>query len=57
MSIARTKLYVPTLWTCSKCGTKVRTHVDTYPVECRHESHRRETIVMTPELEEVANAS
>lgn len=57
MSVTRTKLYVPTLWTCAKCGTRVRTHVDTYPVECRHESHRRETIVMTPELEEVANAS
>jgi hypothetical protein len=57
VTIVRTKLYCPTLWTCHKCGTRVRTHVDTYPVECRHKSHQRDIVVMTPEAEEVADAN
>ena len=57
MTIVRTKLYAPTLWTCPKCTTRVRTHVDTYPVECRHKSHHRDIVIMNPEQEEESDAS
>jgi primosomal protein N' len=57
MTIVRTKLYCPTLWTCPRCNTRVRTHVDTYPVECRHKSHQRDTVLMNPESEEVSDAN
>lgn len=55
MTIVRSRVYAPTLWTCPQCGTRVRTHINTYPVECRHKSHHRDIIVMTPEREEQTN--
>lgn len=36
----------PSVWSCPKCGTKVTTHVPTFPLECRNIKHRREMFVM-----------
>jgi hypothetical protein len=45
----RNHIHPPAMWVCPKCGSRVVTHVDTYPVECRHKSHHREQIVMVPQ--------
>ena len=40
------ELCPPRVWSCPKCGTKVTTHVPTFPLECRNIKHRREMFVM-----------
>lgn len=42
----------PSLWTCPRCDTKVRTHISTFPVECRHKSHHRDSVMMVPTKED-----
>lgn len=46
--VRKNETHPPTLWVCPKCQTKVRTHVFTYPVECRHRTHHREMVLMVP---------
>jgi len=45
-SIKREREYPPSLWACPKCDTRVRTHVITFVVECRHRSHAPKGILM-----------
>ena len=40
------ELCPPSVWSCPKCGTKVTTHIPTFPLECRNIKHRREMFVM-----------
>jgi hypothetical protein len=42
----------PGLWVCPRCDTRVRTHINTYPVECRHKSHHKDSVMMVLNKEE-----
>jgi PHP family Zn ribbon phosphoesterase len=38
--------FPPSNWVCPQCGTKVRTHVETYVIECRNTKHSRKLVYM-----------
>jgi hypothetical protein len=39
-------LHPPAKWVCPQCGAWVRTHVTTYPVECRKSIHSPKGVTM-----------
>lgn len=45
-STRREREYPPALWACPKCDTRVRTHITTFVVECRHRSHAPNGVLM-----------
>lgn len=42
----RGRVFPPSVWVCPLCGTRVVTHIHTYPVECASAKHSRTRVVM-----------